>query len=223
MNPFSSILVKFQSTLPRGERPFSTSFIVFTSFLFQSTLPRGERRKELLANIDSKIFQSTLPRGERRTTTSYNRMPGVFQSTLPRGERQWRLYCFSRSISISIHAPARGATHEYNTLTNAGLFQSTLPRGERLYKILSNKLFIQFQSTLPRGERPVLKHLRRYPNLISIHAPARGATKIAINSVTGLYDFNPRSREGSDVFERSQFTILHLFQSTLPRGERLHW
>ena len=35
-------------------------------------------------------------------------------------------------------------------------------------------------------------------------------------------NFNPRSREGSDVFARNQSTILLRFQSTLPRGERLY-
>ena len=56
---------------------------------------------------------------------------------------------------------------------------------------------------------------------ISIHAPARGATYIA-DYYEGINpNFNPRSREGSDPFSFSRFFGMLLFQSTLPRGERL--
>ena len=35
---------------------------------FQSTLPRGERQADILKAIEDKLFQSTLPRGERHRT-----------------------------------------------------------------------------------------------------------------------------------------------------------
>ena len=38
----------------------------------------------------------------------------------------------------------------------------------------------------------------------------------------GAKDFNPRSREGSDVYIAFQDQTLNKFQSTLPRGERLY-
>ena len=78
---------------------------------------------------------------------------------------------------------------------------------------------------------------------ISIHAPARGATRVAPVSDPSIDHFNPRSREGSDL-QKGQ-AVLHVllisihapargatlsdwkkkaedaeFQSTLPRGER---
>ena len=78
----------------------------------------------------------------------------------------------------------------------------------------------QFQSTLPRGERPLNIFCVQLPQGISIHAPARGATsknlenggriKISIHAPARgatppriffarcSYNFNPRSREGSD-------------------------
>ena len=37
-------------------------------------------------------------------------------------------------------------------------------------------------------------------NGISIRAPARGATEKGIDLISGVDDFNPRSREGSDIF-----------------------
>ena len=82
------------------------------------------------------------------------RLPTMFQSTLPRGER--------RLDKVSALAPVK--------------FQSTLPRGERLYYEKTYGMQDKFQSTLPRGERhqTALHDLRVL--LVSIHAPAWGAT-----------------------------------------------
>ena len=55
-----------------------------------------------------------------------------------------------------------------------------------------------FQSTLPRGERLSLVKFAPANVKISIHAPARGATRLAVRDFNFLQDFNPRSREGSD-------------------------
>jgi len=56
-------------------------------------------------------FQSTLPRGERLVETGENDGLFVFQSTLPRGERQLIEDAIHDVLEVSIHAPARGATH----------------------------------------------------------------------------------------------------------------
>ena len=77
---------------------------------------------------------------------------------------------------ISIHAPARGATTAFFALVKLGLFQSTLPRRERHNEHKVGDIWFEFQSTLPRRERRdgLVSSL---PALISIHAPAKGATK----------------------------------------------
>ena len=100
-------------------------------------------------------------------------------------------------IHISIHAPARGATETWQHSACSTGFQSTLPRGERLLALAKQVTNIQFQSTLPRGER----------------------RKSDYKSVSGK-DFNPRSREGSDMIDSSSRREISIFQSTLPRGER---
>ena len=57
-------------------------------------------------------------------------------------------------------------------------------------------------------------------SLISIHAPARGATALVFGGIQKQENFNPRSREGSDAYPtRANFRSIP-FQSTLPRGER---
>ena len=55
-----------------------------------------------------------------------------------------------------------------------------------------------FQSTLPRGERRYSATHSDTVYVISIHAPARGATLSDRETVTESQHFNPRSREGSD-------------------------
>ena len=76
---------------------------------------------------------------------------------------------------ISIRAPARGATGIKEFNDNNGEFQSALPRGER--PLFSHALHIHsyFNPRSREGSDPTL---RRYfiHFLISIRAPARGAT-----------------------------------------------
>jgi len=55
---------------------------------------------------------------------------------------------------------------------------------------------------------------------VSIHAPARGATRSPSPSAIRCSGFNPRSREGSDVKANKGLIVGIAFQSTLPRGER---
>ena len=79
------------------------------------------------------------------------------------------------AVTISIRAPARGATNVGLQIDTAGVFQSALPRGERQnLKAVADVLNV-FQSALPRGERRSLPERRWLPSY-----------------------FNPRSREGSD-------------------------
>ena len=61
-------------------------------------------------------------------------------------------------FSISIHAPAKGATTFVPCLRYFSAFQSTLPRRERLFLLLSSCYLLH----------------------ISIHAPAKGATVRAV-------------------------------------------
>ena len=100
--------------------------------------------------------------------------------------------------SISIHAPARGATDPDPTNVKADPISIHAPaRGAT------------------RNEDK-----KMFWNTISIHAPARGATHPYNPQHFKIQDFNPCSREGSDP-SRFPVSCKHiLFQSTLPRGER---
>ena len=57
--------------------------------------------------------------------------------------------------------------------------------------------------------------------IISIHAPARGATKRVRQLCLCISDFNPRTRTGCDDVKENQHFFSHKFQSTHPHGVRL--
>ena len=105
-----------------------------------------------------------------------------------------------RLYGISIHAPTRGATtNTVQGVTPTGISIHAPTRGAT--KILRHTpKGKQFQSTLPRGERHV------------VGIPFKG-----------IWDFNPRSHEGSDDIHLVAPVITVLFQSTLPRGERRYF
>ena len=143
-------------------------------------------------------FQSTLPRRERQILSCSPGLHCRFQSTLPRRER----------LGI------------FQTENAFIPFQSTLPRRERLEQTTILLDFCEFQSTLPRRERLADNVKVWCPLLISIHAPAKGATDVENETYRTLVNFNPRSREGSDITELYKMARILKFQSTLPRRER---
>ena len=124
-------------------------------------------------------------------------------------------------IPISIHAPARGAT--------PGCFLPSSPPGISIH-------------APARGATSSCWIVWDKQNGISIHAPARGATDQPNRQARVTGDFNPRSREGSDLLEQIKILAVKIsihapargatavgcnttipslgFQSTLPRGER---
>jgi len=119
---------------------------------------------------------------------------------------------------VSIHAPARGATVQKDKAKEAFMFQSTRPRGARHADEIWNVMDILFQSTRPRGARqwprvpsatsPCFNPRARAGrdraragsggiSQVSIHAPARGATR-ACDQMDLQVCFNPRARAGRD-------------------------
>ena len=80
---------------------------------FQSTLPRGERHKSAANQVLFIHFNPRSREGSDLTTTRTKRFK-----------------------SISIHAPARGATPMSDVPFSDVIFQSTLPRGERRARLV---------------------------------------------------------------------------------------
>ena len=99
----------FQSTLPRGERQRRCcSYLLSRHFNPRSregSDPIGESRSALISNFNPRSREGSDGRLVTRPMSS-----SIFQSTLPRGERPVPASSQVCFISISIHAPARGAT-----------------------------------------------------------------------------------------------------------------
>ncbi len=53
-------------------------------------------------------------------------------------------------------------------------------------------------------------------NIVSIHAPVKGATSVPSPQLIAVWCFNPRAREGRDVTLRSVQSLELVFQSTRP-------
>ena len=82
---------------------------------------------------------------------------------------------------ISIHAPAKGATLGHRDAgARARHFNPRSREGSDLVPVSRTVIFVPFQSTLPRRERQGRLRRPAYPATISIHAPAKGATIMAL-------------------------------------------
>ena len=209
--------------------------------MFQSTRPRGARQKPNGKPAPPYWFQSTRPRGARQYMDAARKAEFKFQSTRPRGARRilsvWSVFL----LLVSIHAPARGATHiktairPYRTVSihapargatlmmrcNKGKspFQSTRPRGARHDNMIFLSYFVKFQSTRPRGARPQGRAAQVVSERVSIHAPARGATKAEWQARAAvLVSIHAPARGATSITPACQ--PRRGFQSTRPRGAR---
>ena len=185
--------------------------------LFQSTLPREERRGRGYRYSDTKRFQSTLPREERRCIILDEAHYIKFQSTLPREERHYPAALHHPSGSISIHAPARGATNLLCHSSGSALFQSTLPREERLIFLPIGNEHKVFQSTLPREERRYRIRNKAHSLLFQSTLPREERRTDYKITDTSKY-FNPRSRERSDSKEKAMEILTRISIHAPARG-----
>ena len=105
-------------------------------------------------------------------------------------------FTIATTPDISIHAPTRGATMFCLVMHLSSRFQSTLPRGERPSLRSTQNSVWHFNPRSHEGSDWMQREIEKYLQ-ISIHAPTRGATR-----------------------RHQHSTIMTVFQSTLPRGER---
>ena len=128
-----SWIALFQSTRPRGARHAQCPGIAVLYFVSIHAPARGATVFRLFEIIVGQMFQSTRPRGARRDGLSTEGVRPPFQSTRPRGARRHQRGCAgidirrfnpraregrdtgdplsSEFLTVSIHAPARGATY----------------------------------------------------------------------------------------------------------------
>ena len=163
---------------------------------FQSTLPHGERPPTRSRCAPPCDFNPRSRMGSDMTDEEYTEMFDI-SIHAPAWGATGQFQRIGRVHRISIHAPAWGATYAGYPQTYSDVFQSTLPHGERLPPRRSALRPGYFNPRSRMGSddpRCVLLH----PRGISIHAPAWGATRPSRRSRSPRSDFNPRSRMGSD-------------------------
>ena len=191
--------MKFQSSLPRGERLdlSDTNIIKIDDFNPRSREgsdhiwtvqtkdsrnfnPRSREGSDERHPISTSDIRNFNPRSREGSDDKIQKAASDVSDFNPRSREGSDDRDDQRGygpVAISILAPARGATiAQIRTLTMQLSFQSSLPRGERPGLAVTKTFTIAFQSSLPRGERPSPSDGVTGTWDISILAPARGAT-----------------------------------------------
>ena len=139
-------------------------------------------------NVNYSMFQSTHPHGVRQSGMLAVPITSGFQSTHPHGVRLIINGIFPILISVSIHAPTRGATYK------------------------PNLDYIEVYSFNPRTHTGCDSQYvppTKLVTVVSIHAPTRGATFIRLSTAAPRASFNPRTHTGCDeLTERDGYKFI---------------
>ena len=108
-----------------------------------------------------------------------------------------------QKLIISIHAPAKGATRLRSDKQQSQQYFNPRSRegSDRLHSREREAVFsisIHAPAKGATGEQAK----KEITVEISIHAPAKGATRLPFLVLHYMMNFNPRSREGSDITRR---------------------
>ncbi len=208
--------------------------------------PRARVGRDLLIarkGRAKRTFQSARPRGARLVRAARADKLNLFQSARPRGARHPRRNGCHPAQTVSIRAPAWGATgYKVRSATCPKCFNPRARVGRDIPDLCSCVKQHQFQSARPRGARRKRPGLRHRTQGVSIRAPAWGATRMirwpsiggrcfnprarvgrdhnVAHVVTDNLSFNPRARVGRDEMVSDERMAELGFQSARPRGAR---
>ena len=204
----------------REGRDFAVDVKRHRGLSFQSTRPRGARPFAFGVPVLGNQFQSTRPRGARRRPSARSLIAPHVSIHAPARGATWQSRSKPRMAAVSIHAPARGATVQCLPSLRILLFQSTRPRGARQPIFAAGLCVWPGFNPRAREGRDNPAALRDRIGQVSIHAPARGATRASHPKASARRCFNPRAREGRDHKQPHGYAVPLKFQSTRPRGAR---
>ena len=167
--------------------------------MFQSTRPRGARPPiERIIPCESE-FQSTRPRGARPRAPWDALSPLSFQSTRPRGARRRGRPAAARRWGFNPRARVGRDIRMSSSFWLQTCFNPRARVGRDIKAGTIRDRAGKFQSTRPRGARPFACQVVDIGQLVSIHAPAWGATRRKSSSPQDRPSFNPRARVGRDL------------------------
>ena len=158
----------------RGATPDSCHKHV--TFEFQSTRPQGARPHVAQLTSLAHGFNPRARKGRDHNRYAwFHRQPG-FNPRARKGRDRENVSHRSPRRSFNPRARKGRDQSEFTNATGLFVFQSTRPQGARRLSLATFTPGAMFQSTRPQGAR-----LPRPPkidgnSLVSIHAPARGAT-----------------------------------------------
>ena len=164
-------------------------------------------------------FQSMRPHGARLGIKERNLTPAQFQSTRPHGARRRAPVGIASGLQFQSTRP-HGARHPLmSRMHKPDPFQSTRPHGARPHACDHSREHRHVSIHAPargatRGDN--LDHKRPQ---VSIHAPARGATSLS-SALAALKSFQSTRPHGARRDNQAGTTVDELFQSTRPHGAR---
>mgnify|MGYP003225650538 CR=1 FL=1 len=146
--------------------------------LFQSTLPRRERLSAILQFHQAYRISIHAPAKGATPAGAKNQFNDFISIHAPAKGATGTVGGVGMTENISIHAPAKGATHCQNKLAgNIDDFNPRSREGSDHIRLIMVIRILVFQSTLPRRERRDYLTNKVFRLVISIHAPAKGATQ----------------------------------------------
>ena len=218
----SRLMAVLQSTRPHGARHAHLNLGKGMG-LFQSTRPHGARPTFPATVRAGDKFQSTRPHGARPPRARPREAWAPVSIHAPaRGATAKRADAV-RVLYVSIHAPARGATRKCSPPRSARRFNPRARTGRDAHgricwgqgvgfnprartgrdwaETSGKRCLWMFQSTRPHGARLRVLDADDLALFVSIHAPARGATRWVCRRSPRV-SFNPRARTGRDPGRR---------------------
>ena len=144
----------------------------------------------------------------------------VFQSTLPRRERPVQHSLYQLESSISIHAPAKGATKSGHRIVFGHPISIHAPAkgATTLYAVFDRKVKISIHAPAKGATERFGNDPAKY--FISIHAPAKGATVTKkVYGPSAEISIHAPAKGATRRYKMARMKSV-IFQSTLPRRER---
>ncbi len=172
------VSLMFQSTRPHGARRARTSRAAVHS-MFQSTRPHGARRLRGCRPCRPGRFN---PRARTGRDPFLPRGPAIsrqFQSTRPHGARRFGIRKALSPILFQSTRPHGARRRSSAACTSGEGFNPRARTGRDAWISARQRPSSWFQSTRPHGARPVGPGRLGILRMVSIHAPARGATRAA--------------------------------------------
>jgi len=165
-------------------------------------------------------FQSTRPRGARQYRYALALEHAKFQSTRPRGARLQAMLTTDLS-DLSFNPRARVGRDGWMRTTQYSrhCFNPRARVGRDSFRFRRGRGGRWFQSTRPRGARHGVHNCRPLDRVVSIHAPAWGATGMPEEDQWKPLFQSTRPR-GARLEKVNQASSDVKFQSTRPRGAR---